>query len=99
MANVTTAQTSRRVANGASETSAADAFRRRLLHALAESIEENGYRDTTVANIVRRARTSRRTFYEHFADKEACFLALLSDANARLIRDVTAAVDIEISPN
>lgn len=71
----------------------AGAFRRRLLDALAESIAEDGYRATTVAGIVRRARTSRRTFYEHFADKEACFIALLSDANERLIREVTAAVD------
>lgn len=88
-----TAQTSQRAGDGASETGTAGAFRRRLLDALAESIAENGYRDTTVADIVRRARTSRRTFYEHFADKEACFLALLSDANQRLIREVTAAVD------
>ena len=94
---MTTAQNSRSIANGASETSAADAFRRRLLHALAESIAEIGYRDTTVADIVRRARTSRRTFYEHFADKEACFLALLSAANERLIREVTAAVDPKAS--
>lgn len=94
---MTIAQNSRSIANGAGETSAADAFRRRLLHALAESIAEIGYRDTTVADIVRRARTSRRTFYEHFADKEACFLALLSDANERLIREVTAAVDPKAS--
>ena len=69
------------------------AFRRRLLDALAESITEDGYRATTVASIVRRARTSRRTFYEHFADKEACFLALLSDKNEALIRQVITAVD------
>ena len=69
------------------------AFRRRLLDALAACVAEDGYRATTVADIVRRARTSRRTFYQHFEDKEACFLALLSDANQGLIREVTAAVD------
>lgn len=68
-------------------------FRRRLLDALAESIAEEGYRATTVAGIVRRARTSRRTFYQHFEDKEACFVALLSDKNEDLVREVTAAVD------
>ena len=68
-------------------------MRERLLDALAASIAEDGYRGTTVADIVRRARTSRRTFYEHFADKEACFVALLTDANAQMIRDITAAVD------
>ena len=44
---------------------------------------------------MRRARTSRRTFYEHFADKEACFVALLTDANAEMIRQISAAVDPE----
>jgi AcrR family transcriptional regulator len=48
-------------------------FRRRLLDGLAESIVAIGYRNTTVADIVRRARTSRRTFYEHFDGKEECF--------------------------
>ena len=69
-------------------------FRRRLLDGLAASIEEKGYRNTTVADIVRRARTSRRTFYEHFAGKEACFVALITDANAEMIRRISADVDL-----
>lgn len=68
-------------------------FRRRLLAALEVSIAEDGYVKTTVATIVRRARTSRRTFYEHFDSKEACFVALLSDANAAQIRQISDAVD------
>ena len=71
----------------------AGTFRRRLLDALAESIAADGYRRTTVADIVRRARTSRRTFYEHFAGKEDCFVALLTHANAEMVRQVSAAVD------
>lgn len=97
MADVSTAQTASRDSGLAAESGSAPAagpsFRQRLLDALAESITEVGYRGTTIADIVRRARTSRRTFYEHFADKEACFIALLSDANENLIRAVTAAVD------
>ncbi|MFI7672911.1 TetR/AcrR family transcriptional regulator [Actinophytocola sp. NPDC049390] len=69
------------------------AFRQRLLDGLAASIEVDGYRSTTVADIVRRARTSRRTFYEHFDSKEACFVALLTDANTAMIREISAAVD------
>jgi AcrR family transcriptional regulator len=68
-------------------------FRGRLLDGLAASIEHDGYRSTTVADIVRRARTSRRTFYTHFADKEACFVALLADSSAQMIRQISAAVD------
>lgn len=68
-------------------------FRQRLLRALEESIAEDGYQKTTVADIVRRARTSRRTFYEHFDSREACFIALLGEAYADQVRQISAAVD------
>ena len=45
----------------------ADPFRVRLLDGLATSIGERGYRASTVADIVRHARTSKRTFYDQFA--------------------------------
>ena len=70
-----------------------DGFRQRLLDGLAASIVEEGYRDTTVAEIVRRARTSRRTFYQHFASKEECFVGLLADVNAEMVRQISSAVD------
>lgn len=69
-------------------------FRERLLSALAECISAEGYRATTVADIVRHARTSRRTFYEHFAGKQACFVALLTAKNAELIDVIRASVDV-----
>ena len=68
-------------------------FRQRLLDALEASIAKDGYPRTTVADIVRRARTSRRTFYEYFDSREACFVALLTDANADQVRQIAAAVD------
>jgi AcrR family transcriptional regulator len=68
-------------------------FRQRLLDALEASIAADGYPRTTVADIVRRARTSRRTFYQHFDSREACFVALLTDANAEQVRHIAAAVD------
>lgn len=68
-------------------------FRQRLLDGLAASIIENGYRDATVADIVRRAHTSLRTFYEHFATKEECFAGLLADINVEMARRITGAVD------
>ena len=70
-------------------------FRRRLLDGLAASIEERGYRETTVADIVRQARTSKRTFYDHFASKEECFVELLSANNAELVATLRDAVDPE----
>jgi AcrR family transcriptional regulator len=49
--------------------------RERIITALVDTVAEHGYNATTVAHITKAAAVSRRTFYEHFADKEACFLA------------------------
>lgn len=68
-------------------------FRRRLLDGLAASIEARGYRESTVAHIVRQARTSKRTFYDHFASKEECFFELLDANNEDLVTTLRAAVD------
>lgn len=59
---------------------------------MAASIEDKGYRDTTVADVVRIARTSRRNFYEHFEDRDACFLALFDATNDEMMEQVAAAV-------
>jgi len=72
-----------------------DAFRDRLIDGLAASIGERGYRDSTVADIVRHARTSKRTFYEQFASKEECLIELLRRNNEDLIANIQAAVDPE----
>ena len=68
--------------------------RQRLLDALATSIAEVGYAATTVGDIVQRARTSRRTFYDHFADREACLVALLTVINRQAIQAISAGVDV-----
>lgn len=72
-----------------------DPFRLRLLDGLATSIGERGYRTTTVADIVRHARTSKRTFYDHFTGKEQCFLELLSADIEELGESIAGAVDPE----
>jgi AcrR family transcriptional regulator len=73
--------------------STVDPFRDRLVEGLAASITERGYRDSTVADIVRHARTSKRTFYEQFASKEECLIELLRRNNENLIATIQAAVD------
>ncbi|BBA86168.1 TetR/AcrR family transcriptional regulator [Mycobacterium pseudoshottsii] len=72
-----------------------DPFRQRLLEGLVASIGERGYHATTVADIVRHARTSKRTFYDRFESKEQCFLDLLRADNERLAKRIRAAVDPE----
>ena len=53
----------------------ASSQRERLLLAMAEAVAARGYARTTVADVLGRARVSRETFYEQFANKEECFLA------------------------
>jgi AcrR family transcriptional regulator len=56
--------------------------RARLLTAAFEAVGELGYPPTTVAQIIRRAGVSRKTFYDIFSDREDCLLALLEDTIA-----------------
>ena len=62
---------------------------------MSELIEEKGYRETFVGDVVRLARTSRRSFYENFADREACFLALFDWAHEEMMGAVAGAVSPE----
>jgi AcrR family transcriptional regulator len=57
----------------------------RLLRALAAVVAEKGYPDTTVAEIVERAATSQRTFYEHFKNKEDAIVAALDSGSAHML--------------
>ena len=49
--------------------------RGRLLVAMADVVGEKGYAATAVADVLKAAGMSRKTFYEQFRDKEECFLA------------------------
>lgn len=79
----------------ASNTRPESAHRDRLLAAMAELVAERGYPAVTVADVVGLARVSKRTFYQHFGDREACFLAVYAAAAegplARIAEAVTAA--------
>ncbi len=81
------------VAATADDAVAGDPFRQRLLDGLAASIGERGYHASTVADVVRYARTSKRTFYDHFAGKQECFLELLGVDIEVLGRRIEKAVD------
>ncbi len=49
--------------------------RERLLEAMVQAVNERGVVATTISDLVARAGISRRTFYEHFDNKEDCLLA------------------------
>jgi AcrR family transcriptional regulator len=65
--------------------------RSRLLAAAVVVVDELGYADTTVSDITTRARVSRRTFYELFANREECVAAVLEDVVALVEGEVAAA--------
>ena len=60
---------------------------------MAQVVAEKGYPATTVADVVERAGVSRRTFYEQFQDKEACFLAAYDVGLAVVLGRIQAAVE------
>ena len=54
--------------------------RSRMLTAAVQAVEEVGYARMTVAQVIGRAKVSRKTFYDVFIDREDCFLAAFDQA-------------------
>ncbi len=70
--------------------------RERLLRAMGLCVSKQGYVDTTIADVVRVARTSRSVFYKHFADKEECFLETYKQmTRVRIKASLVAAAHVE----
>ena len=67
--------------------------RSRLLEGMAHAVAAKGYADTTIADIVREAAVSRRTFYEHFSTKAGCLVALYEAASHNALKVLQGAID------
>jgi AcrR family transcriptional regulator len=65
--------------------------RERLIAAMLRAVADLGYREANVQDVIERAGVSRPTFYEHFSNKEDCFLAAFDATAARLRERVAAA--------
>ncbi len=65
--------------------------RERLLDAAAIEFARRGYAGASSESISRQAGMSKATFYEHFANKEECILALFDDAAGRVAKAMAAA--------
>jgi AcrR family transcriptional regulator len=65
--------------------------RSRLLTGAVRAVEEFGYAHTTVSHITRRARVSRRTFYELFENREDCLLAVFDHVVGVIALELAAA--------
>src|SRR4051794_15808445 len=66
--------------------------RGRMLEAIALAVAEKGYGATAVADVIAGAGVSRKTFYEPFANKEACFLAAYDTGVELLLAAIDDAV-------
>jgi AcrR family transcriptional regulator len=73
------------------ERQAASSPPERILRALAAVVSEKGYHETTVADIVERARTSGRTFYEYFDSKEDAMVAALDSGSQKMLAEAMPA--------
>ena len=67
--------------------------RSRMLAAAVDAVDEVGYAHMTVAQVISRARVSRKTFYDVFADREDCFLAAFEQALEQAARSSREAYD------
>jgi AcrR family transcriptional regulator len=67
--------------------------RSRLLEGMAHAVAAKGYADTTIADIVREASVSRRTFYEHFQTKADCLIALYEASSHNALKVLRDAID------
>lgn len=66
--------------------------RQRILMATGELVAKRGYNAVSVELIAKRAHVSFKTFYKHFANKEACYLELFDTTMARSRERIDAAV-------
>ncbi len=70
--------------------------RSRVLQGMARAVAAKGYADTTIADIVREASVSRRTFYEHFATRAECLIALYEAASRNALKVLRQAIDPQL---
>jgi AcrR family transcriptional regulator len=81
--------------NTMSKNSQTSTQRERMLAGIVTATNRDGYARMNVSSVIAVAGVSRRTFYEHFTDKDDCFLAALADVQDRLTTEVSHAVDDE----
>jgi AcrR family transcriptional regulator/DNA-binding MarR family transcriptional regulator len=66
-----------------------------MLAAAVETVEDLGYARMTVAQVISRAKVSRKTFYDVFVDREDCFVAAFDRAVGQIGQLVSEAYERE----
>jgi AcrR family transcriptional regulator len=67
-------------------------MRARIFEGMAKVVGERGYANVTISDVVKAASISRRTFYEHFEDKEDCFVETYRTGCENGIAQIDAAL-------
>lgn len=70
----------------------------RIYHCGKELFSAQGFKDTNVADITRKAGVSVGTFYNYYASKEKLFMEIFSDENAKLKRQLMESADLNEEP-
>ena len=65
--------------------------RQRLVHGVTVAVGDKGFHGATIADITERAGVSKKTFYEHFSDKLACFLAAYDRGSTAMLTESSQA--------
>lgn len=78
------------IANETGESASQDP-RERLLNAALEGVGDVGWANLTISDLVKRARVSKRTFYEHFSTKDECLFALFEAVSTEVLDELEAA--------
>jgi AcrR family transcriptional regulator len=81
--------------HGLSRSFVAENQRERILAAVADVTSAASYGEMTVEDVIGVAGISRRTFYEHFKNKEEAFLAAYDAVVEQLFRSVVEALERE----
>ena len=73
----------------------ADSQRQRIMQGMVDVVAERGFADARIADVIETAGVSRKTYYELFEDKEACFLATYELWAGRMLAVTAEAFESE----
>ncbi len=63
-----------------------------------ELFAENGFKDTNVSDITKKAGFATGTFYNYYTSKEALFMEIFNEENVKLKRSILQSVDLNADP-
>ncbi len=63
-----------------------------------ELFEQNGFKDTNVAEIMKAAGFAIGTFYNYYKSKDQLFMEIYNDENVKLKRSITESIDLAADP-